>query len=294
MKILLFGANGQLGSAFQDLSKTDAFPVGWTLVGLSSKECDLSDESILAERLEREKSDLVINTAAYTAVDRAEKEQTLCDAINARAPAVMAAYCKAKGIPLIHYSTDYVYEGAQNCEHFEAEAPKPQNVYGASKARGDEAVVALGGEHLIFRTSWVFSHVGKNFVNTMLKLGAEQSELRVVEDQFGAPTYAPDLAEYSLHALMRGLEQKAVTGGFPSGVYHLTNSGVTNWADFARAITPATRIVGISSSEYPTGAKRPLNSRLSLEKFTKAFGVRPRPWQEALRVCLERLKDQNG
>lgn len=294
MKILLFGASGQLGSAFQELSKSDAFPVGWTLVGLSSKECDLSIEAAIKARLSAESPDLIINAAAYTAVDLAEKEQILCEAINARAPAVMAVYSKAQGIPLVHYSTDYVYEGSGSSERLESEAHHPQNFYGASKARGDEAIMASGCEHLILRTSWVFSPIGKNFVKTMLKLGAERPELRIVEDQVGAPTYAPDLAEYSLHAIMRGLEQKAVMGAFPSGVYHLTNSGVTHWADFARAITPTTRIVGISSSEYPTPAKRPLNSRLSLEKFVLTFGVRPRPWQEALRVCLERLKNHNG
>jgi dTDP-4-dehydrorhamnose reductase len=294
MNLLLFGANGQLGKAFRELASSEAFPLGWTLQALSSKDGDLSSDSALRSALEGARPDVVINAAAYTAVDLAEKEQERCEAINARAPAVMARYCAERKIPLVHFSTDYVYAGVGSAERTEQEPHAPLSFYGASKARGDEAVMASGCDHLIFRTSWVFSHTGKNFVLTMLRLGSERSELRIVDDQIGSPTYAPDLAEYSLHALMRALESKLEGKGFPSGVYHLCNSGQTSWAGFARAILPNTRVVGIPSSEYPTPARRPLNSRLSLQKFIHTFGLTPRPWQEALEACLKKVKENHG
>jgi dTDP-4-dehydrorhamnose reductase len=294
MNLLLFGANGQLGKAFRALAESEAFPLGWTLQALSSKDGDLSSVSSLRAALEGARPDVVINAAAYTAVDLAEKEQEKCETINARAPGLLARYCAERKIPLVHYSTDYVYAGGGSAERTEQEPHAPLNFYGASKARGDVAVMASGCDHLIFRTSWVFSHEGKNFVLTMLRLGSERPELRIVDDQIGSPTYSPDLAEYSLHALMRALESKLEGKGFPSGVYHLCNSGQTSWAGFARAILPNTRVVGIPSSEYPTPARRPLNSRLSLQKFIHTFGLTPRPWQEALEVCLKKVKENHG
>ncbi len=294
MKILLLGANGQLGSAYQELSKTEAWPLGWELVALGSKECDLSQSGSLSQALEKIRPDLILNAAAYTAVDLAEKEQEKCEAINVQAPEVLARYCAFHGIPLVHYSSDYVYDGAGAVERLEGAPHSPVNFYGTSKAKGDEAIIRSGCEHLIFRTSWVFSHTGKNFVKTMLRLGAERPELKVVEDQIGAPTYAPDLAAYSLQALMRALELKVEGRGFPSGVYHLTNSDHTSWADFARAILPGIKVIGIPSSEYLTPAKRPMNSRLSLEKFKTTFRIAPRPWREALQECLDQLKEHHG
>ena len=291
MKILLLGANGQLGTAFQELSRTEAFPLGWTLMALSSKDCDLKVKASIEAALSRVQPDVIINAAAYTAVDLAEKEQEACDAINATAPKLLAEYCKAHGVPLVHYSSDYVYSGEGSEPRNESAPIAPLNVYGASKAKGDEAIAKAGCDYLIFRTSWVFSHVGKNFVKTMLRLGAERPELRVVDDQVGSPTYAPDLAKYSLEALMRSLEKKAAGMAFPTGVYHLANSGTTSWAGFARAILPKTKVTGILSAEYPTPAKRPLNSRLSLKKFTTVFGLKPRSWQESLQDCLTQLKE---
>ncbi len=291
MKILLFGTNGQLGRAFRELSETEAFPLGWTLIAPGSSECDLADPDAVGDVLARESPDVIVNAAAYTAVDLAETEREKCEAVNARAPALLARYCAGRGIPLLHYSTDYVYDGRGASARPETEPHAPLNAYGASKARGDEAIGASGCEHLVFRTSWVFSHEGRNFVRTMLRLGGEGRELRVVDDQVGAPTYAPDLARYSLHALMRALEQKLEGKGFPSGVYHLCNSGFTSWAGFARAILPEAKITGIPSSDYPTPAVRPRNSRLSLEKFIRTFGINPRPWEEALAECLQKRKD---
>jgi dTDP-4-dehydrorhamnose reductase len=294
MRVLLFGSSGQLGSAFRDLARTEAWPLGWELVALTSKDCDLSSSESIRSALHSYHPDVILNAAAYTAVDLAEKEQEKCEAINVHAPEVLARYCALQGIPLVHYSSDYVYDGAGAVERLEDAPHSPVNFYGASKAKGDEAIIRSGCEHLIFRSSWVFSHTGKNFVKTMLRLGAERPELKVVEDQIGAPTYAPDLAAYSLQALMRALELKVEGGGFPSGVYHLTNSDHTSWADFARAILPGVKVIGIPSSEYPTPAKRPMNSRLSLEKFKTTFWIAPRPWREALKACLDQLKEHHG
>lgn len=294
MKILLFGANGQLGRAFQELSESEAFPVGWTLRALSSRECDLSEPSALQPILEQESPDLILNSAAYTAVDLAESEQDRCSAVNAAAPALMARFCKARGIPLVHYSSDYVYSGEGNEPRGEDEPLGPLNHYGRSKAEGDRAIQDSGCEHLIFRTSWVFSHLGKNFVKTVLRIGTGKSELRIVDDQVGSPTYAPDLAKVSLEALMRALESKALGAAFPSGVYHLTNSGFTSWAGFARAILPGIAILPITTREYPTPAARPLNSRLSLSRLKTTFGLSPRPWQDALSECLKRIKESSN
>jgi dTDP-4-dehydrorhamnose reductase len=267
-------------------------------------EFDFAGPAALAERLsatratERlsatqnsEKPDIIINAAAYTQVDLAEKDRDLCYRINAETPGVIARVCAQLNIPMVHYSSDYVYAGEGSQPHEETEVHAPLNEYGRSKALGDEAVLASGADALIFRTSWVYSHVGKNFVKTMLRL-ADKSELSVVADQIGAPTYAPDLAKLSLEALMRALEKKATGSPFPRGIYHLCNSGSTSWAGFARAILPGTRIKEIATSEYPTPASRPRNSRLSLKKLEKVFGLHPRGWQEALRDCLEAIEKQ--
>jgi dTDP-4-dehydrorhamnose reductase len=307
MKILLLGANGQLGQAYQELSRTEAWPIGWELVSLNRNDCDLSSAPSLLSVLNQLKPDFIINAAAYTQVDLAEKDQDLCDAINHRAPAILAQYCKSHQIALIHFSSDYVYSGEGVEPHVESEKHQPLGHYGASKAKGDEVVMASAGDYLIFRTSWVYSHEGKNFVKTMLRLGSDRPELRVVCDQVGSPTYAPDLAQYALDALMQSMVKKVESGIFPSGVYHLTNSGYTSWADFAVAIFASARaqgellatalkverVVPIASSEYPTPAKRPLNSRLNLEKFTTVFGIKPRPWTEALKECLEKIGTQH-
>jgi dTDP-4-dehydrorhamnose reductase len=289
MKLLLLGSQGQLGQAFQALSQTPAFPIGWELMSWKREQGDLSDPQRLVELIGKLKPDAIINAAAYTQVDLAEQEIDLCERINTESPAALAAYARTTKIPLIHFSTDYVYGGASSEPHLETEKLHPENQYGRSKALGDEAILISGCDHLIFRTSWVYSFVGKNFVKTMLRLAETKTELNVVNDQIGSPTYAPDLAEISLEALMRSLEKQASGQAFPSGVYHLTNSGFTSWADFAKAIIPQIKISGIATSEYPTPAKRPLNSRLSLTKIGTAFGLKPRPWQQALTDCLKKL-----
>lgn len=311
MQILLLGSNGQVGRAFQELSKTDLFPIGWTLLSWDRKEADLSEPDQLISTIERLNSvsqiGAIINTAAYTQVDLAEKETELCEKVNSESAAKLAAFCHRHRVPLVHFSTDYVYSGNGTVPHLETEECAPVNHYGRTKADGDQAIAESGCDHLIFRTSWVYSHEGKNFVLTMLRLGTEKKELRIVADQVGAPTYAPDLSKYALYALIRAMMKKVETGIFPSGVYHLTNSENTNWAEFAVTIFEKARDIGIddhnllieriipiASSEYIVPAKRPLNSRLNLQKYIEVFGVIPRSWKEALQECLQKIGTHHG
>ena len=216
--------------------------------------------------------------------------------MNATTVKRIAEFAAQTNIPLVHYSSDYVYSGEGTTPFTEASTPNPQNFYGLTKLQGDQAVQAAGGKFLIFRTSWVYSHVGKNFVLTMLKFGKEREEMKIVSDQTGSPTYAPDLAEWTIQAMKRA---ESMTP-FPSGVYHATNSGWTTWFEFANAIFAGARELGaelkvnsvkpILTSEYATPAKRPLNSRVSLQKLQSAFGIEPRSWQTALQECLRALK----
>ncbi len=293
MKILLLGSNGQLGQSLLEVSRLPSFPIGWSVVGWNRAEGDLSKPDVLISNIGAFKPDAIINAAAYTQVDRAESEQELCRTINAVAPGMLAEYCAKNNIPFVHFSTDYVYEGVGTNPHFENESCSPQNFYGKTKAEGDQRIENLGADYLIFRSSWVYSDQGKNFVKTMLKLGSEKPELRVVNDQVGGPTYALDLAKTVFDVLMSALEMK-IASQFPKGIYHYCNSGFTTWADFAKVITPNTKIIGIPTSEYPTPAKRPQNSRLSLEKINKTFGVKPRSWQEALHECLNKMEKNHG
>jgi dTDP-4-dehydrorhamnose reductase len=292
MKVLLLGSTGQLGQAFVEMSQTEKFPIGWTLTSWGRAEGNLSEPDELLRRIEAFHPDIIINAAAYTKVDLAEQEIDLCERINTESPAMLAAYARKHHAVFVHFSTDYVYGDDGLDAHLESERLRPQNQYGRAKALGDEAVLRSGSDHLIFRTSWIYSFTGKNFVKTMLKLSETHPELKVVNDQVGSPTYAPDLAEYSLDALMQALEKKAGGEAFPAGVYHLTNSGVTSWADFAKSIIPQVSIQEIPTSEYPTPAKRPLNSRLNLEKFTRVFGIKPRDWQSALKACLAEIENR--
>jgi len=282
MKILLLGANGQIGDAVQKLARTSTWPSHWELLAWTREAGDLSQPIELIRQIEETKPDLIWNAAAYTQVDRAETEPALAHLINGKTPGELAQYCKQAGIPLVHYSTDYVYDGSGDEPHLETETPNPLSEYGKSKLAGDVAIAASGCDYLILRTSWVFSNHGKNFVKTMLRLADEKRELRVVSDQVGSPSYAPDLAHHTLSAIQKALALKTEGKPFPSGIYHLCNSGATSWYEFAQAILPEYPITPISTADYPTPAKRPMNSRLSLDKVERTFGVRPRAWQEAL------------
>ena len=277
--------------------------VGTNGVGLGRLEGDLTRITAVLDALDRINPSALINAAAYTKVDLAEVEKGAAWQINAEAPGRLAQWAHSKDIPFIHYSTDYVFSDDKDPKNearpwTEADATAPINVYGMSKREGEVRVAAQGGNFLIFRTSWVYDASGKNFLNTMLRLGAEKESISVVADQFGAPTYAKDLADATLKALTTALAAQA----FPAGIYHLTNKGATSWHGFAKAILDGARAQGfplkvgdikpIPSSAYPTPAPRPKNSRLSNEKFRTTFGFELRTWDDALIECLLEKRGQ--
>jgi dTDP-4-dehydrorhamnose reductase len=284
MRILITGKNGQVGTEFSRLYHS---PGDVVVVGRA--ECDLSSEHSIRDLVRRVEPAVIINAGAYTAVDQAEVERELCYAVNAAAPRVLAEEAARLGALLIHYSTDYVFNGEKPVPYLESDAISPVSVYGASKAAGEAAIAETASRYLVLRTSWVYSAQGKNFLRTMLRLGAERSELRVVDDQVGAPTSAAAIAT----ATARLVEQQAVPGAkLPAGIYHMTAGGSTSWCGFARAIFD-TGVLGvpppvqaIPSSAYPTPAKRPANSVLSNDKFAHTFGFRLPPWQQQLQDVL--------
>jgi dTDP-4-dehydrorhamnose reductase len=278
MRILITGKNGQVGTELSRLyqSRGDVVVTG-------RDECDLSNEQSIRDTVQRVKPTIIINSGAYTAVDQAEKEPGLCFAINAHAPRVLAQEAARLGALLIHYSTDYVFNGEKVQPYLESDPINPVNVYGESKAAGEAAIAEAATRYLVLRTSWVYGAHGKNFLRTMLRLGAERPELRVVDDQQGAPTSAAAIAS----ATARLVEQST-----PPGIYHMTAAGSTSWWGFACAIFDAgvlatqPRVQPISSADYPTPARRPANSVLSNDKFAHAFGFRLPTWQQQLNEVL--------
>jgi dTDP-4-dehydrorhamnose reductase len=283
--LLVIGSGGQLARAFKSLCPDAVF--------LDRASADLSLPHALTQTLERFYPYAVINAAAYTQVDNAEAEEAVATAINAQSPAAMAIYCAGKRIPFVHFSTDYVFDGSGNAPWRESDSPAPLNAYGRSKLAGEDAVAHVGGRYLIFRTSWVYDAFGKNFLNTILRLATEREELKIVSDQYGAPTYAPHLAAGAFAALKSAMQRPE----FPSGVYHLCGGGVTSWHGFACAIVEdarrrglplkARRILPIPASEYPLPAPRPYNSRLDCSFALSMFGVSLPAWQEGLAECME-------
>jgi len=260
------------------------------VVALDRAAFDLSDLNQVQEVIRRVQPGLIVNPAAYTAVDKAESEPALAYRINAEAPGLMAQEAARLGAALVHYSTDYVFDGTQPAPRVEDDPTGPLNVYGASKLAGEQAIAAAGVHHLIFRTSWVYGMRGKNFLLTMLRLAKEREELRVVADQHGAPTWSRTIADVSAQVL-----SQAHAGGREwwrqnSGIYHLSSQGQTNWCDFTRAILEeagsSCRVVPISSAEYPTPARRPTYSVMSSEKLMTRFCHLP-DWRTALHLCLQ-------
>ncbi len=289
--ILLTGGSGQVGWELQRTLST----LG-QVVAPSSQEFNLAHPARLAAQIRRIKPDIIVNPAAYTAVDKAESEAALAYAINAEAPAVLAHEAARLGISLVHFSTDYVYDGSKQTPYLESDVPNPLGVYGASKLAGDEAVLASGAQHLILRTSWVYGRRGRNFLLTMQRLARERKELSVVADQFGAPTWSRNIAEATAQMLVLWLAPGTTQQNREalSGVYHMSGTGQTSWHGFAAAIlenlksggeNPA-RLKAISTQEYPTLAKRPINSILSSEKLQQTFGIQLPGWKEALTLCL--------
>jgi dTDP-4-dehydrorhamnose reductase len=280
MRILITGKNGQVGTELARLYQSHP---GVVLTGRD--ECDLSNEQSIRDTVQQVKPAVIINAGAYTAVDQAEKESGLCFAINAQAPRILAQEAARLGALLVHYSTDYVFDGQKAEPYLETDPIHPLNVYGESKAAGEAAIAEVTTRYLVLRTSWVYGASGKNFLRTMLRLGAERPELRVVDDQRGAPTSAAAIATAT--ALLVDQPQSAA-----SGIYHMTAAGSTSWCGFARAIFEASalptrpRVQPISTADYPTPARRPANSILSNDKFAHAFGFRLPTWQQQLNEVL--------
>ena len=279
MRILITGKNGQVGRELTRLSAS-LFDV----VSVGREDCDLSSEPSIRNLVRQVKPAVVVNAGAYTAVDRAETEPDLCFAINATAPRVLAEEAHRLNALLIHYSTDYVFNGEKTAPYLESDPISPFSVYGASKAEGEAAIVATASRYLVLRTSWVYAAEGKNFLLTMLRLGAERPKLRVVDDQIGAPTAAASIAAATLRLIAEG--------GTRGGIYHMTAEGSTSWYGFAKAIfqsgilTAPPQVQPISSTEYPTPARRPANSVLANNKFASTFGFRLPPWQQQLDEVL--------
>lgn len=284
-KILLTGKNGQVG---WELQRALA-PLG-EVVAVDRQVLDLSSPDSIRAVIREVKPQLIVNPAAYTAVDKAESEPELAHAVNAVAPGVMAEEAKRLGAALLHYSTDYVFDGGKEGAYMEEDRTNPRNVYGKTKLAGEEAVQGSGAAHLILRTSWVYGARGKNFLLTMLRLAREREELKVVSDQIGAPTWSRMIAEVSAQILAQRI------GHWPelAGLYHLTAGGSTSWHGFASKIVelgdvPAKpRIVPIPTSEYPLPAPRPKNSVLSNHKLAEDFGLAMPEWGQCLQLCMER------
>ena len=292
-RIVVTGGNGQLG---WELRRALA-PLG-EVIAPGREILDLARPHLLAQALAALKPDLLVNPAAYTAVDKAEAEPDRARLVNAEAPGMLAETARKLGVPLIHYSTDYVFDGRLARAYRETDAPSPQSVYGATKQAGEAAVAAVGGRFLILRTSWVYGLRGKNFLLTMRRLGREREEVGVVDDQVGAPTWCRLIAEASSQLAVHWL-----AGGEAGrdrletawGLYHLSAGGHTSWHGFAAAIfahlqrqgEQTARLQAITSADYPTPARRPANSVLDCSKLRAAFGLALPDWQTGLDLCLE-------
>ena len=313
LRILLLGAQGQLGHAL-----AHALPVLGEVLAFGRQQADLAHADALRSLLDQHQPQLIVNAAAYTAVDKAEQEPDLAHAINAQAPAVLAQWAAAHGAVLVHYSTDYVFDGRSPQPHTEADAPAPLSVYGQSKWAGERAVQAAAGRHLVFRTSWVVGAHGGNFLKTMLRLGAERDSLRVVADQHGAPTSTELIAHTTMQVLqqMRAPAMVAnpkVEASQPPnapwvpaddprwGLYHLAAAGETTWHAYACHVmdratalgwpmrASAQRIEAITTDQYPLPAPRPANSRLNTQRLQSRFGVKLPDWREGVDGVLASL-----
>jgi dTDP-4-dehydrorhamnose reductase len=283
--ILLIGSAGQLGF---ELARV--LPAYGQVVALDRAALDLADADAVIAAVRSARPRLIVNAAAYTAVDRAESEPGQADAINTRAPGILAEEAKRASALLIHYSTDYVFDGESEAPYDEQAVPNPINAYGRSKLGGERAIAAAGGASLVLRTSWVYGLRGQNFLTTMRRLAAEREELRVVADQMGTPNWTRFLADATALLVGRGTTELAER----AGLYHLSGSGSTSWFDFARAIFAGAdrpRVVPITSAEYPTAARRPRRSVLDGGKFTDTFGLALPPWDEMLHACMAELAE---
>ena len=294
MRILVTGASGQVGGALVPRLKG----LG-RVIASNADTLDFATPDAIAAALDRFAPDLIVNPAAYTAVDQAEEERDLAMAVNAQAPAAIARWAAAHAVPLIHFSTDYVYSGEGERPWREDDAAQPLSVYGASKLAGDRAILSGGGTPLILRTSWVYAARGENFLRTMARLARERAELRIVADQIGAPTSAALLADAVTDIVAAGLDALRVRAFAARGLAHLAAAGETSWHGFACAIIEGLRARGVKlavertfpirTEEYPTRAKRPHNSRLDMSRVRDVFGLTPMTWPAALAPELDAL-----
>jgi dTDP-4-dehydrorhamnose reductase len=285
--VLVTGGKGQLGIELQRAT----WPADWQVHAIDIDELDLTDTAAIAATVAALPYAAIISGGAYTAVDKAEDDQVTAWAVNALAPAALAAAAKKAGIPIVQVSTDYVFDGTEPGARQPDEPTAPKNVYGASKLGGELAVRTSGANYAIVRTAWVVSAHGNNFVKTMLRLAETRDELGVVEDQHGAPTAAADLAAAVMRVTL------SLAAGGPSGTWHFANAGDTTWADFARAIfagsaargSHSAKVNGIPTKDYPTPAVRPAWSRLDTTTLQRDFGIATRPWEAALDDILDEL-----
>lgn len=291
MRVLVVGRSGQIASELR--ARLPA--AGHEVLALERPELDLTRPESLAASIAGFRPDIVVNAAAYTAVDRAEDEVESAFAVNAIGPGLLGEATARAGIPVVHFSTDYVFDGAKGSPYTEEDVPAPLGVYGASKLEGERRLLAANPRALILRTAWVCSAHGGNFVRTMLRLGRERAEIRVVADQQGAPSFADDLADAVVALLPR---LAAAPAGDPCfGIFHLTGAPYTTWHGFAEAILasaaargqPAPRLVAITSAEYPVRARRPADSRLDCRRSAAMLGIHPADWRKGLARCLDRL-----
>jgi dTDP-4-dehydrorhamnose reductase len=293
-RVLILGGAGQLGLELQR-----SFAGKDPLVAVDRAVADLAVPDQIRAIVRRVQPNVIVNAAAYTAVDRAESEPELATAVNARAPRILAEEARQANALLVHYSTDYVFDGSKLDAWTESDTPHPLNAYGASKLSGEEAVNNSGCRHLIFRTSWVYGPHGKNFLLTMLRLGRERERLSVVDDQIGAPTSSLELARVTKEIVNGVLEGRFGAAESWTGLYHMTCAGSVSWCGFAQAIFERAgellsgkqpEVVPIPSNEYPTPAPRPQNSVLSNARLHDRFGVALAPWENALDAVMARLK----
>lgn len=297
MNIFITGGNGQVGFELQ----RQFTPFG-TILAPTRQELDLTNAEAVDVYLEKHQPDLILNAAAYTAVDKAESEPEQAKRLNAELPAQLAGYAAKKGISLVHYSTDYVYPGNGETPWQEDSPTSPLSVYGQTKLEGDQGIIESGASHLIFRTSWVYAARGSNFMKTMLRLGRERDALSIVNDQIGAPTAARLIAQIT--ALSFTVHGSRLSIHIPQGIYHLAPRGETSWHGFASEIFSQARkaaealtitsesTAGIPTAEYPTPAQRPLNSRMALGKLESALGITMPTWQSQLGLTLREYLDQ--
>jgi dTDP-4-dehydrorhamnose reductase len=290
VKILVVGREGQLARSLLEA----AVAAGIQVQSIGRPEIDLTHEKSVSAQLARVHPDLVINAAAYTAVDKAESEPALAHAVNALGAEYVAKACASHSIPIIHISTDYVFDGNKDGPYLEGDPTGPINVYGLTKLDGEQRVARACARHLILRTAWVYSPWGTNFVKTMLRLARTRRSIGVVEDQLGSPTYAPDLARAILSLATLVLREPDAKRW---GIYHAVGGGDTSWFGFAREVfrradengLPVAEVAGIAASAYPTAARRPANSRLNCDKLRLSFGLELPEWRLALERCVARL-----